>query len=269
VEVGEPVPAAAVRAAQADPVAAAQQLTDLLEAALRKVTVNLASWEDLPLLEQSAAIYQAERGTQAPLRPFAEGLAALREKAPEELAAARARVSAFARQLARLGLTPGELDSVGPLTAARFAARQLVRVLLGLPLALLGALAYALPYQLIRLLVAARKDEADMQATVKVLAGVVFFPLWAALLTGLGLWRGGWPGLALAGPGLACCALWSLRFFEGGAEAWADTRAFLLLLTHGQARRRLLARRKALVEELDALGQRAGVLPAPAPAAGQ
>src|SRR5205807_2991615 len=111
VAVGPPIAAAEFRAAQEkDPLDAAHQLTEKLEAGLRQVTLNLDSWEDLPLIEAAARLYKSERQTPGDLRPYAAGLAALRASDPEKLESVRRRVLCFDGYLHGLRLPGAGLD---------------------------------------------------------------------------------------------------------------------------------------------------------------
>lgn len=263
VAVGAPLGVEDLRAAhEADPVAAAHTLTERLEAALRQVTVNLDSWEDLPLLEAAAKIYRAERGAGIDLRPFAAGLSALRARDPQRLAAVRARVLRFFGSLDDLGIPLEDLDRVTFTRSLRFVLVHGLTLLVAGPLALLGLLAYAPPYQLIRLIAAATHAEEDLQASVKVGAGVLLFPLWALGLGALGHHLLGTAGALLGGVGLGVCALLGVLLHEREQRAWRDARAFLALSGRDAMRARLLARRRELAGELEGLGQEMGVLPA-------
>jgi len=264
VSVGEPIAAASMREEfERDPVAASKALTEKLDAALHTVTVNLDTWEDLPLIEAASRLYKAERKTPGDLRPYAAGLSALRERDPERLESVRRRVLTFDGYLHALRLPADELDHVRPFRALRFVTVHVLRVLLGIAPALVGVLAYVIPYQLIRALVALVKLEEDIRSSVKLGVGVLLFPAWTALLTWL-LWRElGTPGL-LDAAALPFCGLFALAFIESEKAALADARAYLALRTHGSLRDRLLERRKALVDELEQLGKETGVLEASA-----
>jgi hypothetical protein len=91
-----------------------------------------------------------------------------------------------------------------------------------------------------------------VEATYKLAAGVVFFPL-AWVVEGWLLWRagGGWPlalFIALLVPGGFFALAWSERL----RRLTRETRALLRLLLDRDLTRHLAARRRALLEDMDA-----------------
>jgi 1-acyl-sn-glycerol-3-phosphate acyltransferase len=260
VEVGEPIPASiAFEAFRKDPQEGSHVLTQAIDEALRRLTVNLESWEDLPLVELARAVYRAEFGSDVTLRPFAEGLKKLRVEQPDALAQARSRALAFGQALRSLRLRADELDQVTAATAARWVLQRLVAAVVLAPLAVLGMVAYLVPYQAIKAFIQATHPEEDMEATLKLGVSIFAFPLWTAALAGLAGHFLGWEsGLALLAA-LPLCGLLAMFLIERGPDEWSATRAYLLLGSHGAARTRLLARRKALAAEIAALGALAGL----------
>jgi hypothetical protein len=138
----------------------------------------------------------------------------------------------------------------------RYAARQLVPVVLGFPLAVLGMLLHALPYQLVRLVIHVTRPEPDVEATYKIAGGVVIFPLVWALQA--------WLVARVFGAGLAVLLLLALIPSGVLALAWRarvdgvtrEATALLQFLRRRDLYARLLARRRALAEELDRLATR-------------
>jgi hypothetical protein len=169
----------------------------------------------------------------------------------------RREVEEYSRELDRLGVTPETVGrAYGSSIVLRYAAREIVPVVLGLPLALLGTLLHALPYQLIRLGIRLTRPEPDVEATYKVAGGVVVFPLaWAFEA---------WLAARFGGPWLAVVLLLALVPAGFFALAWQarlhDVAREVTALLHFLARRglraRLLARRRALADELDRLAAR-------------
>src|SRR5207253_3078809 len=83
-----------------------RELTDAIEAGLRKVTLNLARWEDLPLIKTAEGLYAFRLGDGAGnaerLRNFAAGVDFFRQEQPERFERLRASLLEFKRQLARV-----------------------------------------------------------------------------------------------------------------------------------------------------------------------
>ncbi|MCA9542249.1 MAG: 1-acyl-sn-glycerol-3-phosphate acyltransferase, partial [Myxococcales bacterium] len=174
IQTGEPIVLAADWRARhaAAPRETAQALTALIGERIRSVTLNLDAWADLPLLDLAGRIWRDADDPAVRLRAFAEGQRSFLAREPARIDALRLRVLAFAADLASLGLNAEHLDALDrPLNvgrALRFAGRQALALLIGLPVALLGAIAYFVPYQAVRLVAWALHPDLDVVATVKV-----------------------------------------------------------------------------------------------------
>ncbi len=99
--------------------AAARELTRRIDAALRRVTVNVEQWEDRPLLEAAEAIYATEIEASAGpahrvsrLHEAAQTLAELRRSAPGRWQPLAAEVEEHCRMLSALGASPESLHSL-------------------------------------------------------------------------------------------------------------------------------------------------------------
>jgi glycerol-3-phosphate O-acyltransferase / dihydroxyacetone phosphate acyltransferase len=250
-----------------DPVGAVRALTARLADALRRQIVEAEDRETLTLIRLLERIWYEESGTRtfggstAWLQTSARAYRWLRASAPEDVEPFRREVEAYAVELDRLGVTPATLGrAYAPSIVLRYAAREILPVVLGLPLAALGMLLHALPYQLVRLGIWLTRPEPDVEATYKIAGGVVIFPLAWFLEAGLAAWLGG-PGpavalvLALAPAGFFALA-WQARLHDVAREA----RALWHFLARRSLRERLLVRRRALAEELERLAAR---VPAP------
>ena len=226
-------------------------LTERIAAALRSLTLELAAWEDLPLIEAADALYVL--ATDAPVRDaerqrlFARGLALLRAEQPERAAQLAGEVLAFQR---RLAVTRAEATDLGiryrPGNVIRFVLRNLVALVLGLPLAAAGLVLFGLPVLGTRLALRLAGTEADMVATVKLLAALVLGPLYVAgLAVAAGLWLRPWWGVGLAVAALPL-ALFTRRFVARRSEAIRDARLFFVLGNRSARKRKLLTDAQAL-----------------------
>ena len=138
-----------------------------------------------------------------------------------------------------------------PGVARRYAIREGLALLGGLPLAAWGLASHALPYWLTALAARGLAASADLTATVKLVAGAVLYPAcWA--LEAWGAWRilGGW-GLAAFLVGLIPTGLFALGWQARLARVRRDARAFVRFLWDRDLLARLAARRRALVEETE------------------
>lgn len=234
----------------------ARALTEEIDRAIRQVTVNLDAWDDLPVLELAGRVWGDDLDPVERLRTMANAQRSFLQTAPQRIGDLRNRLLAFGEDLDALGLTPEALE--GPVQRGRrvgYVLRNLVAMVFGLPCALLGAVAYFAPYQLIKLIVRLAKPEEDIVATVKVLGSVLFFVPWhIALVTCAVLWIDPWVGV-LASAALPLCALYTHHFIERRLAALRRARMALTLLS-GEGRAlsdALRAERDAIRAEIDAL----------------
>ena len=98
---------------------AVRELTQKIEKAMRSVTLNLARWEDEPLVRAAEEVWSAEFGSAgeeaariARLGATTEALRALRAGSAPGWRDVAVELRAHARQLQRLGLTPSALHGV-------------------------------------------------------------------------------------------------------------------------------------------------------------
>jgi 1-acyl-sn-glycerol-3-phosphate acyltransferase len=262
--IGEPVATAdCVALHRSDPVAAVRALTDRLAAALRRQMVEAEDRETLRLMRLIERVWREESGGRADprsatwLQRASRAYRWLRQTAPAEVEHFRREVEEYDLALDQLRVTPETLGrAYAPSIVLRYAAREIVPVILGLPLALLGMLLHVLPYQLVRLGIRLTRPEPDVEATYKIAGGVVIFPLvWALEAWLVARLFGGWSALllllALVPTGFFALA-WQARVQDVAREATA----LLHFLGRRSLHARLLERRRALAEELEQLARR-------------
>jgi 1-acyl-sn-glycerol-3-phosphate acyltransferase len=239
--------------------ASVQELTARIAAGLEAVTLHLERWEDLPLLELAERIlFTAPEGRLERVQGFARELRTLRQRDPERVRDLGRRISAFRDRLARLGLEPLDIPHRLELRyrcarVARFLARNLALLLLGLPLALAGTLLWFLPYRLIGSC-SQRRTTPDTLATVRILAAAVLFPAWlAALVAGAWFLGGGARTATAAGVAAPVLGWLALSFRDWQLEARSEVRLFLRLASRDRLRLLLLRERDELARELEKL----------------
>lgn len=241
---------------------AVRELTERIEQAMRRVSVNLEQWEDEPVVRTAEAVWRAEFGADdSPvaeverLRITTEALRALRDGGASEWREVALALKAHGRALHKLGLTADTLRTDVSLGAAlRWTLGRLPLVPL-LPISLLGGIFFWIPKQVTVAAAAytARLEGDDTVVTHRVLVGAVAFPLWIAVTSAvIGAMYGWMPGVlsALLQPLWAFAAL---AVGERRQAMWTAVRRYFL--------RRFNARRLApLREKQRELAQRLQVL---------
>jgi hypothetical protein len=127
-----------------------------------------------------------------------------------------------------------------------------------MPLAVVGLVAHALPYQATRLVVRALPREADMEATYKIVTALVLYPfLWLVEAWVVARYAPPWvfAGFVLVLLPSGFLALtWQERLWRFAREA----RAFARFVVQRDLDARLAARRDAIVQEMRELERLAG-----------
>jgi glycerol-3-phosphate O-acyltransferase / dihydroxyacetone phosphate acyltransferase len=262
IAVGEPVETAdQVALAQSQPEEAARRLTARLGEALRGLIAEVDDRETLRLVEHAERLWREERGGGAPREAAAS--ADWRRRAtrayryllhhdPAGIDILRGLVERYVKDVeaASLGTAVG-LRPPGARVVLRYAVRQLAILVGGLPLALWGLASHAAPYWLTGVAAKLLRPEPDVEATYKLVAGVVMYPLaWIAEGWLLWRWGGGWP-LALFVLLLLPGGFFALAWSERLRRLYRESRALLRLLVDRDLGRHLGGRRRAILDEMD------------------
>jgi hypothetical protein len=142
-----------------------------------------------------------------------------------------------------------------PGVVRRYALREGLALLGGLPLAAWGVASHALPYWLTGQVARRLRTSADVTATAKLVAGVLLYPAcWALEAWAVFRVLGGW-GLTAFVIGLIPTGLFALGWQTRLERVRRDARAFVQFLWRRDLLARLAARRRALVEETEALAR--------------
>jgi 1-acyl-sn-glycerol-3-phosphate acyltransferase len=183
------------------------ELMQVLEPVLQEVTHATESWELNQLMNRVRSLMRAERAKKAGVSLKAPdmvertlGMARVwkayymrLQTEPDRVQALLDRVSAYDQALLEVKLEDDDLDKPPPIESkwlpVILAAQAAFVFLVFPPILVLGSLINAGPYFLTNLISRAASKQYKDTATVKLLAGLVLFPLaWltAALLVGLG-----------------------------------------------------------------------------------
>jgi glycerol-3-phosphate O-acyltransferase/dihydroxyacetone phosphate acyltransferase len=183
--------------AEADERTVVATVTQTLEADLRSLLVEGETPEARALLLRVAELYVDDGNDFAAAlevaREVRRARAALAATRGELVASLEADVNAYFRALAAGRLRDADVAPRGRLRTASWGSR--LRLLMLAPLALVGAVLYALPYRVPRLVARTSGPEIDLRSTYKLLSGVLVFVVWALLLL-WAVWKV--PGLPFA-----------------------------------------------------------------------
>jgi 1-acyl-sn-glycerol-3-phosphate acyltransferase len=265
--IGPPVPVDTGDAREGPP-ASARALTERLTVALRAQIVEADDRQTLRLLRLAEELWnegdaegelpprgvrgEAERAAwlQGAMRTY-RSLAGI---APDRVAAFRRDLEAYDDAARRAGVAAEQLSrSYSVSSVVRFTLREGASLLLGAPLALGGILVHGLPYLLTIVAVRLIPHTDEEEATDKIAAGLVLYPL-AWLGEGWAVHRlGGGGALAVFLVALLPAGFFALAWHERLESVGREARAFARFLGDRDAPSRLRATRRALVTELRAL----------------
>lgn len=264
---GEPITLDAYAAAyDVDAFDAARALTAELERQLHALTLNLTDAEDGPLIEGAERLWSREKGLHgyreaAPLaerlprlQAFARGLAWLRVRDPEAHRRLARDVRRYQRKARFLGAGEGEVPDRYPARAVgRWVLTRSLPTLLLAPVALLGIVAWWVPYRLVGAVVGRMNMPTDVIATYKLAGSFLAMPMFLAVWVALVAWLwGGIPALS-ALVALPVLGLLTIRWWDGAQQAWEDLRLFVRVAPRPRSLERLAAERRDLVARIDAV----------------
>ena len=262
IAVGEPVDTAEhVALARSQPEEAARRLTARLGEALRGLLAEVDDRETLRLVEHAERLWRQERDGGVPRdaaasadwrRRATRAYRYLLQHDAAGIETLRGLVERYVKDVeaAALGTAVG-LRPPRARVVLRYAIRQLAILLGGLPLGLWGLASHAIPYWLTWTAARRLRPEPDVEATYKLVAGVVMYPL-AWIVEGWLLWRwgGGWL-LALFAVLLIPGGFFALAWGERLRRLYREGRALLRLLVDRDLGRHLGERRRAILDEME------------------
>jgi glycerol-3-phosphate O-acyltransferase / dihydroxyacetone phosphate acyltransferase len=257
--VGPAFDAANLRALhQRDDRLAVNELTQRIGRALEGVTIELARWDELPLLQLAERLWSVGAGA-APTGPertrrvaeLARGWKRLKQRAPDRARRLRAELIEFKRSLDSLGLSPGHLDLRYDFRRVLgFSIQRGLEAFFGLPAILLTRLWLLVPGILVGLWLRVSKPNPDVVSTYKVLGGLVLFPLWHLGICLLAGWRWGNATALALGVGMPLVAALGVALWRRPASTWREISLWTRVAPAVRLRAQLRRSRDVLVNEL-------------------
>jgi glycerol-3-phosphate O-acyltransferase / dihydroxyacetone phosphate acyltransferase len=259
--IGQPVSTSTAR--EGPQSSAARVLTDRLADALRAQIVEADDRRTLRLLrlvedlrrdsgDPSAPQNEAERA--AWLQGAMVRYRSLERIAPERVAAFRRDLEAYDAEAERAGVASEQLSRTYSFASvARFTLSEGAAILLGAPLALCGMAVHGAPYLLTILAVRLIPHTDEEEATDKIAAGLVLYPISWILEAWLAYRLGGGVALAVFLAALLPLGFVALAWQERLERVVPEARAFARFLADPGSSRRLRELRRRLVTELGSL----------------
>jgi 1-acyl-sn-glycerol-3-phosphate acyltransferase len=265
---GDPVPLEPhVARARQEPVAAVDDLTEVLQAAMESQIVHIDRAEAAEVVRAVEDLYRDElvRQLQAARnvptaaidvfrlsRTIVQAVEHFRTRDPERVADIWRRIEHYRALLDEWQVREQAVEArVRSDDESQHGLRAPGVAVIGLPLFLYGAIVNALPYVVPRWLAHTFAQKETDYATIRLLTSVVAFPLAWGLQTWL-VWRmvgAGWA--VLFAISLPLSGLLAYHYFRGLARLRGRTSFALFALTHRHAAARLLAERSAILQALE------------------
>ena len=240
----------------------ARILTDRLADALRGQIVEADDRQTLRLLklveelsrDDHAASPTTDAARVAWLQDAMRAYRALRQLAPDRVAAFRAQLEAFDAETEKAGLAAERLSrNYSPGLVARFGVEEGLSLLLGIPLAAIGIVLHVVPYQLTALAVRLIPHTDEEEATDKIAAGLVLYPIAWLAEAAVAYAVGGRLALVVFLVALLPTGFFALAWHARLERVARETRAFVTFLRNRELPARLRQRRRELAGELEEL----------------
>ena len=230
---------------------AANELTKKIEAGLKKVTLELEEWEDLPLLQLAEDLLQSGNKTNESkhrvqrLRELANIGQKKSKESPEQIKSLRLRLTEFKNRIERLGLSVRDLDARYSIkNVSLFLAINISAITIGFPIALIGALFWIIPWGISKFVIKLVAANEDVVATAKFFAGFLFFPPWVIAVHNI------YPLSLINILGLFICGIYARHFWARRNKAFREIKVFLLFLSRARLRLLLKQERDDLIHLL-------------------
>jgi glycerol-3-phosphate O-acyltransferase/dihydroxyacetone phosphate acyltransferase len=244
---------------------AVRELSSKIERALREVILDAKHEEELHTTARAERIFSsASSGNSDRLKDelrlqqrFIKAYPVLQEHHPERLRKLEIRMMRFEEELNQAGVDPDELSP--PVSTSRVfqsIIKRAVLFLLMLGPALIGTITHYPAYKLGGFLATRlSRDSDDVISTVKITSAMLLFPLTWVLLAVFVYAYFGWVAALIALVLIPFCGYVAIVFFEELDKSVAGVRVLMFFLVRRRFFVRLLAERKAIREEIIALGK--------------
>ena len=245
---------------------AVRELSSRIETALREVILDARHEQELQTTARAERIFSSASydnsadSLKDELRlqqRFIKAYPMLQELQPERLLKLETRMMRFEEELNQAGVDPDELSPPGStLRVFRSIVKRSVLFLLMLGPAVLGTIAHYPAYKLGGFLAKRlSRDSDDVVSTIKIISAMLLFALTWLLIAVSIYWYVNWIAALLALVVIPFCGYVAIVFFEELDKSVAGVRVLMFFLVRRRFFVRLLAERKAIRNEIIALGK--------------
>lgn len=248
------------------PRTAVRELSNQIECALRAVILDAEHEEALHTINRAERIFSSDADADGEdtlaeelklQQRFIKAYSILRERAPERLRRLEVRMVRFEEQLNQAGVDPDDLSPPpSPVGVFRHLVTRVVLFFTLVAPAALGAVVHFPAYRLGGYLATKfSRDDEDVISTAKIISAMLLFPLTWIVAAGVIFKVIGWQFALVALVVLPAAGYVAIRFFEGIDSFLGGLRALVFFLMRRRFFVRLLAERKAIRNEILALGE--------------
>jgi len=248
------------------PRGAVRELSSRIETALREVILDARHEEELQTTARAERIFSSASYVNSAdslkdelrlQQRFIRAYPVLQELQPERLRKLELRMMRFEEELNQAGVDPDELSPPGStLRVFRSIVKRSILFLLMLGPAMAGTIAHYPAYKLGGFLAKRfSRDSDDIISTVKIISAMLLFPLTWLVIAVLSYLYVNWIVAVLALAVIPFCGYVAIVFFEELDKSVAGVRVLTFFLVRRRFFVRLLAERKAIRNEIIALGK--------------
>jgi 1-acyl-sn-glycerol-3-phosphate acyltransferase len=241
---------------------AARVLTGRLRQALGAQIIEAIDRHTLFLLGVAEEVWSLEAGgvpqegvmRVAWMQGATRAYAWLLEHEPARTQALLGGLEAYSKELREVGLSSAQLDNAYPASVVvRFVLREGFALFVGTPLALVGVAVHWIPYQATGAVVKRLQRTDEEEATDKIFAGLVLFPIAWLLELALAYALGGRLAALVVALSLLPLGFFAIAWRDRLGHVAREAQAFLQFLRDRGVAGRLREKRRALGAELTAL----------------
>ena len=264
---GPPIPVSPYRDAyRADATKAVDALTDAIQWGMEAQVVNVERVDDQRLVAAVEQLYRDELAREvresrglAPneidpvrlSRGIVDAVAWFKTQDPQRVESLWQRIQSYRALLAEYRVRDDAVRGWQKPRPSRERLKHGWEAVLGFPVFVYGAVVNALPYYLPRWLARRFAGHETDYMTIRLLSGIVAFPLFWGLETwAVSAWASA-RGTAAFAVSLPVSGLIAYRYLVGASRFRSSLRLARLGIVHGPARTRLVAERAAIIDELE------------------